>query len=251
MIAHQLLTGMRRAAWKMKGRLFAAGLIMGSALAMFVGVYSAIDSLFDSRAQWYRELQVADLELRIAPEDAANIPRLDRVAGVQAVQQRLVLPGNIETPAGTRLYTLMMATDTPPTINRLRIEEGRHFDPRHPTEVVIERSLASHHGYKLGDRLRLNVGKDHYELTVRGIATSPEFLIDSANPNFFLPSKGSLGVVYVAYALIQPRLGYRLVNSLLIDIRDSADAQATERAAVQALGRRITVDESLPLLATV
>ncbi len=251
MIARQLFAGMRRAAWKMKGRLFAAGLIMGSALAMFVGVYSAIDSLFDSRAQWYQELNVADLELRIVPEDANNIPHLDAVDGVQAVQRRLVLPGNIDISngktGGTKLYTLMMATEAVPAINKLRIDEGRNFDPQHPNEVVIERSLAQHHGYKVGDRFRLNVGKDHYDLSVRGIATSPEFLVDSANPNFFLPSKGSLGVVYVPYALIQPRLGYQLFNSLLIDIREGADPKAVEEAAVQALGHKITVDESLPL----
>lgn len=244
----QLFTAMRRAAWKMKGRLLAAGLIMGSALAMYVGVYSAIDSLFDSRAQWYRELAVADLELRIVPEDTINIPDLSAVPGVAAVEQRLVLPGNVDTPAGAKLYTLMMATQAAPTINRLRIDQGQNIDPLRPTEVVIERSMAQHHGYKVGDALRLNIGKDHYDLTVRGIATSPEFLIDSANPNFFLPSKGTLGVVYVPYSLVQPRLGYRLVSSLLLH----ADAGAAGIADVEkrvhaALGRKVTIDESLPL----
>ena len=247
MMARQLFAAMRRAAWKMKGRLFAAGLIMGSALAMFVGVYSAIDSLFDSRTGWYQELNVADLELRIVPEDTVNIPKLEGVDGVASVERRLVLPGNIDTKAGTKLYAVMMATDSAPTVNKLRIEEGRNLDPAHPTEVVIERSMAAHHGYKVGDKFRLNIGKDHYDLSVRGIAMSPEFLIDSANPNFFLPSKGSLGVVFVPYTLVQPRLGYQLVNSLLIDIKDGADHRAVEQASLKALGKKVTVDESLPL----
>ena len=247
MMARQLFAAMRRAAWKMKGRLFAAGLIMGSALAMFVGVYSAIDSLFDSRAEWYRELNVADLELRIVPEDTINIPKLEGVDGVAAVERRLVLPGNIDVKSGSKLYAVMMATENAPTVNRLRIEEGQNVDPAHPTEVVIERSMAAHHGYKVGDKFVLNIGKDHYDLSVRGIAMSPEFLIDSANPNFFLPSKGSLGVVFVPYSLVQPRLGYQLVNSLLVDIKEGADHRAVEQAALKALGKRATVDESLPL----
>jgi putative ABC transport system permease protein len=247
MMARQLFAAMRRAAWKMKGRLFAAGLIMGSALAMFVGVYSAIDSLFDSRAEWYRELNVADLELRIVPEDTVNIPKLEGIAGVASVERRLVLPGNIDVKSGSKLYAVMMATENAPTVNRLRIEEGQNVDPAHPTEVVIERSMAAHHGYKVGDTFRLNIGKDHYDLSVRGIAMSPEFLIDSANPNFFLPSKGSLGVVFVPYSLVQPRLGYQLVNSLLVDIQDGADHRAVEQATLKALGKKVTVDESLPL----
>jgi ABC-type lipoprotein release transport system permease subunit len=107
--------------------------------------------------------------------------------------------------------------------------------------------MAAHHGYKVGDKFVLNIGKDHYDLSVRGIAMSPEFLIDSANPNFFLPSKGSLGVVFVPYSLVQPRLGYQLVNSLLVDIKEGADHRAVEQAALKALGKRVTVDESLPL----
>jgi putative ABC transport system permease protein len=247
MIPRRLSTAMRRAAWKMKGRLFAAGLILGSALAMFVGVYSAIDSLFDSRSEWYRELNVADLEVRIVPEDAINIPKTDGVDGVVSVERRLVLPGNIDTKAGRKLYAVMIATEAAPTVNVLRIDEGQNVDPSRPTEVVIERSMAAHHGYKVGDTFRLNIGKDHYDLSVRGIAMSPEFLIDSANPNFFLPSKGSLGVVFVPYSLVQPRLGYQLVNSLLIDIRAGADPQKVEQATLQALGKKVTVDESLPL----
>lgn len=247
MMARQLFAAMRRAAWKMKGRLFAAGLIMGSALAMFVGVYSAIDSLFDSRTGWYQELNVADLELRIVPEDTINIPNLEGVDGVASVERRLVLPGNIDTKTGTKLYAVMMATESAPAVNKLRIEEGQNVDPARPSEVVIERSMAAHHGYKIGDKFRLNIGKDHYDLSVRGIAMSPEFLIDSANPNFFLPSKGSLGVVFVPYSLVQPRLGYQLVNSLLIDIKEGADHRAVEQASLNALGKKVTVDESLPL----
>lgn len=247
MIARQLVAAMRRAAWQMKGRLFAAGLIMGTALAMFVGVYSAIDSLFDSRAGWYKEFNVAQLELRVVPEDNINIPKLEGIDGVEAVERRLMLPGNVDTKAGAKLYAVMIATEESPTINRLRIDEGQDLDPAQPTDVVIERSMAQHHGYKVGDKFRLNIGKDHYDLTVRGIAMSPEFMIDSANPNFFLPSKGSLGVVFVPYSLVQPRLGYQLVNSLVVDIKDGADHGAVEKAALKALSKKVTVEESLPL----
>lgn len=247
MIANNLMTAMRRAAWKMKGRLLAAGLIMGTALAMYVGMYSAIDSLFGSRTQWYSELNVSDLEVRLIPEDTINIPDVSGVDGVQSVERRLVLPGNIDTKKGIKLYATLMATDGAPTINKLRIQAGQDIDPTQPNEVVIERSMAVHHGYQVGDTFRLHVGKDHYDLKVRGIALSPEFLIDSANPNFFLPSKGSLGVVYVPYTLIEPRLGYKLVNSLLVDIKPNVDTASVEKGILAKLGKKVTVDESLPL----
>ncbi|MBI1889556.1 MAG: ABC transporter permease [Burkholderiales bacterium] len=236
-----------RSAFEMKWRLLAAGLILGFALAQYAGMYSAIESLFGFRDAVYGELKVADLEIKIIPEDNVNIPSLDNIPGVTNVEKRLLLPGNIDLKAGTKLYAGMIAVDLPNQISQLRIQEGNGLDASQPNEVVIERTLAAHHGYKVGDNFRLNIGKDHYDLKVRGIALSPEFMIDSANPNFFLPSKGSLGVVFVPYSLIEPKLGYKLVNSLVFKTAPGENVDSVEKAVLDRLGKKVTVDESTPL----
>lgn len=236
-----------RGALKMKWRLVAAGMILGSALAMYAGIYSAIESLFGYRDMLYSSLNIADLEVRIVPEDNVNLPALEGIPGVAAVERRLQLPGNIDLASGGKLYAGFIALDPPGQINRLRIDQGQALDESRPTEVVIERSMANHHGFKVGDRFSLNIGKDRYDLTVRGIALSPEFLIDSANPNFFLPSKGSLGVVFAPYSLVEARLGYKLVNSVVVKADKGAAIDQVEKAVLSALGKKVTIDESTPL----
>ncbi|UUZ48675.1 hypothetical protein LP420_39335 [Massilia sp. B-10] len=61
-------------AWMMAYRLFALGSIAAFGLAVFVGALSAIDSVFEGRDQWYAQGHLADLELRVVADDAANFP---------------------------------------------------------------------------------------------------------------------------------------------------------------------------------
>jgi putative ABC transport system permease protein len=241
-----------RALWRgmlaMRWRILAAGLILGSALAMFAGIYSAIDSLFAFRDRLYSDLQAADLEVRFIPDDVINLPDLSRAPGVAAMEHRLMLPGHVDLKSGSKLYATLIALDLdqPVDLNRLKILEGLPLDPKKPDEIVIERNLAKYHGYHVGDRLRLVVGRDHYDLTVRGIALSPEFLIDSANPNFFLPSKGSMGVIFAPLRLIEARLGYKLVDSLVFRLAPGQNAEQAGTAIARLASKKITVEETLP-----
>lgn len=232
----------------MRWRILAAGLILGSALAMFVGIYSAIDSLFAFREQLYSDLQAADLELRFVPDDVINLPDLSGVPGIASIEHRLMLPGHLDLKSGSKLYATLIALDFDRSvdINRLKILEGLPPDPQKPEEVIIERNLAKYHGYHIGDRLQLVIGRDHYDLTVRGIALSAEYLIDSANPNFFLPSKGSMGVIFAPLRLIEQRLGYKLVDSLLFRLTPGQDVEQVGPAVAKAAAKKLTVEETLP-----
>lgn len=242
-----------RAAWRqtraMAWRVLAVMLILGAGFGMYAGVYSAIDSLFDFRDRLYQRANIAALELRFAPEDAINVPPVSDIPGIRDAQLRLLLPGHITTTSEQPLSALMVASDGPPRINRLLLEQGEGLDPDRPYEVVIDRNLARHHGYSVGDVLTLNIGRDQFALTVRGIAVSAEHLVDGADPSFFLPAKGSLGIVFASLTLMKERAGFTLVNSLLVTgldpVTDLADAAAD--ALNQRLQQKLTVEERIPM----
>lgn len=238
-----------RELWGMRWRTIAVMLILGAGFGMFAGVYSAIDSLFAFRDSLYQHADIAGHELRFTPEDSANLPHWADISGVRAVEPRLMLPGNIVLANGRPLSSLMVAVQGQQRVNRLLLIEGHALDDAKPLEVVIDRNLARHYGYKPGDKLRLNIGKDHFNLTVRGVAISAEHLVDGANPNFFLPSKGSLGIVFASHTLMKQRLGFDLVNSVLFTGNITAtDLMATTTEEIlRRAGRKLTVEESLPL----
>ncbi len=238
-----------RELWGMRWRTVAVMLIMGAGFGMYAGLYSAIDSLFSFRDGLYQQANIAAHEIRFTPEDSKNIPNWSDISGIESIEQRLLLPGNIVLKDGLPLSSLMVTVTADAKINKLLITEGEDLDNEKPSEIVIDRNLARHYDYKIGDELHLNIGKATFNLTVRGIATSVEHLVDGANPNFFLPSKGSLGIVFAPRALMHQRLGFDLVNSVLFTGNLSAD-DLPEDVAKEVLNRaksKLSIDEDIPL----
>jgi putative ABC transport system permease protein len=230
-----------RASW---GRALSVALLLGVGVAIYAGLYAAIDSLFATRDHLFAEGRLSDLEAVFTPEDAVNVPDVSGVQGVADVQERLVLPGNMTITDGTRLPTLLYFLDEqwPQRVDRLTVLQGRPLDPAHPDEALIERSLAQFHGYAPGDPIEVRVGNKRYALHVVGVVQSPEYLLASAAGDFVVPAKGTLGVVYVSSRLMEQALGFRLVDSLLVRYAPGADPGRVRSAIEHALVGSVQLD---------
>ena len=170
---------------------------------------------------------MADLEIRVVPDDVENFPSLDEVAGVERVERRLVVPGLIDSGGLGKLPVTVIGQDLtrPRLINRSAVLSGESLDPARAQECLADRSMYNYNDVDVGDRLRVMIGADGYDIVIRGIVRNPEFLLASASSNFFLPTKGSSGLLYCPLALISDQLGFQLVNSILFDFSAGADAQ--------------------------
>ena len=233
----------------MRYRLIAICLITGSGLAMFSGVYSAINSLFSTRDVAYHNANMASLEIRYIPEDEINLPSFQNVKGLLEHEYRLIMPSQLKLNNGSELAATMIALDEQHdvNINKLKIIDGAPFDPSKPNEVIIEHNLAKYHHYKVGDKLHLTIGKDSYNLTIRGIAISPEYLIAVANPNYFFPSKGSMAVIFSSIKLLEDRLGFRLTNSLVFKFANDIDRKDLINTLTKIANQKLSIENVIPL----
>ena len=234
------LRHLSRSAWLMSGRLLAVGSIAVCGFAVIVGGLSAIDSIFAARDAWYAEGNLADLELRAATDEIDNFPDFASVPGVAAFRLRMVYPCSLQLRQDSTLSLAMIvnASDTSSPINTQRIIAGRGLDPADRDGIVAERSLARFHGVAVGDTLQVKLGKDLVTLHVRGIASDPEFLLAPVNPSLFVPTKGSLGVIYANPEVLSTRLGFLPVNSVLFRLKPGARIEPVRQAVIEhALGR--------------
>lgn len=228
-----------------KGRSAILIVALAVAFLMPAGLEMALRSLAATREEFTSRLQLADLEVRMLPEDVSNLPALHAVPGVQAVEARLMMPGTIIRGDGqisNALLILLAAGE--PQLDRLQLTTGR-MPEGSAEEVVIERSVQSYQGYSVGDTIRLRVGKREYQHQVVGVGVSPEFFIVAANPEYFLPEKGSLSVVYGRLELLSDSLGFTMVNDLLFRFSPGADPVATRDAVLKALGQR-SIERVIP-----
>jgi ABC-type lipoprotein release transport system permease subunit len=237
---------MGRDLWRMKWRALAIVFTLASGIAIDSGMSSALASLFWTRDSVFDELRFADLEVRFVPDDADNLPDLSDLPGVARVERRLLFPGTVPDRHGRPMMAVLTLLETPtPFIDSFEFLEGRPFSPDEEDAVVIEQSLARSHGYHVGDAIAVQVGGQVYESHIVGIVVTPEYFVSSSNPDYFIPERGSLGVVFGNIRRSSEPLGFTLVNNLLVRFDPSADAAAVTRA-VLARTRKLNLERVIP-----
>jgi putative ABC transport system permease protein len=237
-----------RDAFAMRFRLVGIAAILGMAVGIYVGIYSAIRSLFQTRDRYYQSQHMADVEVRFVPDDLANVPDYADIPGVAAWRARLLAPGQLELADGKRFPTQVVAQPLAnTTVDTVAVLAGRKLSAARPEDVLIDRNFAAYHHIRVGDRLHLKMGNADYDLTVRGIALSPEYLVAPANPNVFLPLKGSMGAIYVPMTMVGRRLGFSLVDSVVFRLKPGVPANAALlKALKQRTQSRLSVLEIRP-----
>ncbi|MBI3824585.1 MAG: FtsX-like permease family protein [Candidatus Rokubacteria bacterium] len=239
------VTGMRvlerkmlRDLWQIRWRALAVALTVASGVGIYAGTGMAIATGFHTRDVLFQRMGFAELEVQFLPEDVTNLPDLTAVPGVHAIERRLVLPGTVFLPDHSRIAGVLVFLETvPPTIDALEIAAGGPLRAGDFESAVVERSLATFHGFGVGDRIRVQVGEKTYESRIDGVVISPEWLIVTANPDYFVPEKGSVGVVFTSLTRVSDALGFTMVNDLLFRLDPGADARAVKDAVITRVGR--------------
>jgi putative ABC transport system permease protein len=165
--------------WRLKAQVLAIALVMAAGAATLILATGAVRSLEETRAAYYERNNFADVfaRLRRAPEAVGD--RIASLPGIAAVETRIVenavldIDGMIE-PGSARLISIPDRGEA--RLNRLTLQTGRLPDPSRPDEVVVNEAFAEAHGFLPGDRFGAIVNGRKRELSVAGIALSPEFI---------------------------------------------------------------------------
>jgi putative ABC transport system permease protein len=237
---------MTRDLWHMKWRALAIILTLASGVAVYAGFYMGILSLLWTRDSIYRELHFADLEVRFLPDDARNLPDLSRLDGVTRIERRLVYPG-IVRPAGKPPISVVMTSLEVPTpgIHSFKFLAGRPFRADELDAVVIDASLASYHGYRVGDTVDIKVGEAIYHRRVVGVVITPEYFVSTSNPTYFVPERGSLGFIFGNLEAMSDALGFTLVNDLVFLFDASADPALVKQQVLTRL-KKLNIEQVSP-----
>ncbi len=173
---HQKL---RRELFGLRGQLTTIAVVLASGVASFIMLRGTVDSLEDSRDAYYDRYRFADVFLRMerAPETLTR--RVETLPGVAAVETRVVkdvlLPiEGMAKPAYAQLLSL--PTGRAPRTNALHLEAGRLPERGRAREVVVLEAFAEAHGLRPGHHLSAVIAGNLRQLSIVGIARSPEFV---------------------------------------------------------------------------
>lgn len=163
--------------WLHKAPLLAIALVMAAGVASLVMARSTVASLRSARDAYYDTNRFGDIfaSLKRAPERVAG--DIASIAGVSAVQTRVVhevnlrVPGN-DDPCTGRLVSI--PDDAEPALNGVHLRRGRL--PEAHDEVVVSEPFADANRLRPGDSIDAVINGRRQRLAIVGVAIAPEFV---------------------------------------------------------------------------
>ncbi len=192
---------------KMKGQVIAVSLVVACGVATFVAARTGYESMLSSQQKYYREFDFADVFLGLKRAPESMVRKVVKIPGVDIAETRIVMdvaidvPGLAE-PATGRLVSLPERSQ--PRLNRVHLRKGRHLEPGERNEVLISESFSEANRLQLGDTLGAIINGRWEELTIVGIALSPEYIYEIRGGASIFPDKRRFGILWASRELLAP-----------------------------------------------
>lgn len=177
---------------RMATQTIAISLVLACGVATFVMSLCTYASMMQTRERYYDRYSFATVftHLKRAPNSLGA--RIAEIPGVAAVQTRVVvdvtldLP-DIAEPATGRLISIPEYESQ--QLNQLHIRSGRYIAPHSEGEVIVDEAFAEAHHFGSGAKVKAIINGKLDELTIVGIALSPEYVYTIQEGQIFPDNK--------------------------------------------------------------
>ncbi|MCZ8130428.1 MAG: FtsX-like permease family protein [Steroidobacteraceae bacterium] len=215
--------------WRLRGQVFAIALVMASGVGVLVMALTAVESLEQTAIAYYERYGFADVFARVerAPENVAV--KLREIPGVRTVETRVVRTAVLDV-AGFPEPVIGELVSVPERaeahLNRLALREGRLPRDGRPDEAVLAEPFAQAHALAPGDHLRAVINGRWRELTVVGVALSPEYVY-AIGPGALMPDDRRFGVLWLGREALEAAFDLDgAFNDVSLAILPGADPEA-------------------------
>ena len=231
--------------WSFRGHALGIVLVLACAAAAVSMSFSVQRSLDDTREDYYRRQGFADLFAPVGRAPLSLVSAVRHIPGVAVAAPRIGGYGAIsidgfDEPVTGRLVSLP-ERDNPP-VNALVLRQGRWPAADRPDEVLVNEGFAAAHGLAPGGRLALTVGGQRRDVTIAGVALSPEFIF-ALGPGQVVPDDRRFAIVWMAGPELAAALGLAgQFNDLAIRLGPAISAASVIEPLARLLGSHGGVD---------
>lgn len=188
--------------WEMRSQALAVVLVIAAGVATYVMARCALESLKRAQSDYYARYRFAQVfaHAKRAPQTLER--RIAEIPGIAQVQTRVVVSVKVDVPGLAEPATAKLVSvpdHVPPALNRLHLRQGRYLEPGRPGEILISEGFAGVHGLVPGDRVRAVINGRLRELTIVGVALSPEHIYQIREGDI-LPDDRRYGVFWMGHA---------------------------------------------------
>jgi len=210
----------------LSGQAVAIALVTACGVASIVAMRAMYRSLLRSQQDYYARYRFAEVfaELKRAPDSAAD--KIREIPGIDQVEPRVIkdvtlsVPG-LPEPATGRLISVDPAR--PQTLNALFLRRGRYVEANADHEVIASEAFAEANGLEPGSKLHAVINGRWQELTLVGIALSPEYIYEIRGGSSLFPDNKRFGVLWMASEPLKSALNMEgAFNSISASLQPNA-----------------------------
>jgi putative ABC transport system permease protein len=184
---------------EMKGQALAIAMVVAAGVAMFVMYFSNFDSLRRTQQAYYERQRFADVFASLKRAPRSLEPRIAAIPGVSAVETRVVVSVTLDVEGLDEPATGLLISidaDRRPSVNDIYLRRGNWIDASRPDEVLASEKFAVANGLTLGDSIGAVINGRLRQLTIAGIALSPEHIY-SIRPGEIVPDNRRFGTIWM------------------------------------------------------
>jgi putative ABC transport system permease protein len=189
-----------RELWELRMQALAIAMVIVGGVSIFIMSLSTLDSLYETRAAYYREHHFADVFANLKRAPLALLQRIENIPGVDKVESRVVAYVSVDVPGfedPVSGHLLSLPDNSRGLLNQIYIRKGRLFEPGRDNEVLLSIEFASAHKLEPGDKLHATINGRRKTLTIVGLTMSPEYIYQIA-PGALFPDYKRYGVMWMA-----------------------------------------------------
>ncbi|WP_227718208.1 ABC transporter permease [Microbulbifer sp. Q7] len=185
--------------WAIKGQALAIAVVIGCGIGMYLMSKGMLASLADTRAAYYERYRFADVWAPVKRAPNAQLSHITELPGVRRAETR-IRAGVILDVTGAAAPITGEIQSLPvirgPHINDFVLRRGRYPDPVREEEVLALEAFAEAHNLQPGDHVHAILNGTKKQLTISGIALSPEYVY-AISPGEIVPDKKRFGVLWM------------------------------------------------------
>ena len=213
----------------MRGQVITIALLVAAGVAVFVGSVSTYVSLRSGCDQFYAIARFPEVFVTLKRAPLSIVPRLDAIAGVAAVEPRIVREVIVDWPAASqpvsaRMVSLNQGGDE--SLARLHLRRGTAPEPGSARETAVNEAFAEANGVKPGDDIRVLLNGKVQSLRVSGIALSPEYVY-AVKPGLPIPDDRLYAILWVDRSAAEAAFDMKgAFNNAVISLAPDTNAKA-------------------------
>ena len=184
----------------------AIALVLACGVATLILSIGAYRSLDETRHAYFERYRFGDIFASATRAPKSLGDQIRAIPGVASTELRVAKPvlldiPNMREPATG--MTISLPKSGEPAVNAIFLRRGRLPEPGHGLEVAVNEDFAKAHDFELGSTFHAIMDGSRVELTIVGIALSPEYIY-ALGPGDLMPDDRRFGILWMSEESLAP-----------------------------------------------